>query len=106
MFSVNEKSVLLRDLNSHQIYRVPLPLGLGNNLPTALGFVAATATEDATGLYWIDDSGTFSTCQVANCAGTTRILAVGQSDAKGLIQDGSALYWGISTPMQLMRLAK
>lgn len=106
VLSVTEKSVLLRDSGTLQVFRVPLPLGLGNNSPIATGFTAVTATEDATAIYWIDASGTFSTCQVANCAGSTRILAVGQSDASGLIQDSFALYWGRSTPGQLMRLAK
>jgi hypothetical protein len=106
ILSVNEASVLLLDVNTKQVYRVPLPLGLGNNQPTPLGIVASTATEDAAGLYWIDDNGTLSTCQVANCAATTRILAIGQTEPRGLIRDEVALYWGRSTPNQIMRLAK
>jgi len=75
---VNASSVILADATSN-LYRVPLPLGLGSQPPQSLGVTGAAATEGAGKLYWIDPQGTLYSCTLSNCASTTTVRANGQA---------------------------
>jgi hypothetical protein len=107
---VNARSILL--LDNSKLYRVPLPLGLGNQPPellTALsnGSYFPPATEDTKGVYWLDNDGTLYICSnPLSCGTSKKVLANGQSQSGFIYQDASALYWATSTPSQVLRLAK
>jgi len=102
---VNASSVILADA-AYNLYRVPLPLGLGSQSPQSLAVTGAAATEDAGKLYWIDTQGTLSSCTLSNCTATTTVRANGQSLSDRILQDSTALYWGRANPPEVMRLAK
>jgi hypothetical protein len=112
----SSQSLLLKD-NAGNIYRIPLPLGLGTSAPTKITTVVMTSTtgyfqgivEDANGIYWLDGEGTVYRCSASNCEGTKSVLANGQVASGagiGFIQDATALYWGITDTDRIMRLAK
>jgi hypothetical protein len=102
---VNASSVLIAD-TADNIYRVPLPLGLGSQPPQSIGVTGAAATEDAGKLYWIDTQGTLYSCTLSSCASTTTVRANGQVLSDRILQDSTALYWGRANPPEVMRLAK
>lgn len=110
ILDANEKSVLLSsDSTIYSLYRVPLPAGMGTYEPqyiAILGSINANAVEDASGLYWIDTTGSVYRCAPANCTNTAVVIATGQNDIATLWQDESALYWARSSPNQIIRLAK
>lgn len=106
MLSVNATSVLFDYTDTHDLYRVPLPLGLGNNPPQPVGIVARDAVEDSQWLYSVDQVGSVSRCSPQNCAATQQVIAIGQPSAYRLLMDDKALYWGRSNPDSVMRLAK
>jgi len=106
IIDVNDKSVLLRDTNNY-LYRVPLPAGLGMNLPDGTSADAYSAVEDASYLYWISSSGAISRCAGANCQATpVQLVSAANGGQSALYQDANAIYWIRSSPQQLMRLAK
>jgi hypothetical protein len=107
IIDANDQSVLLRDTSTSDLYRVPVPLGFGSQASQSLGVTGQAATEDANRLYWIDSQGTLYSCTSSNCVSTTKVLANGQGQlVTRLIQDETSLYWGRTSPSEVMRLAK
>jgi hypothetical protein len=112
---VNEKSILIVDASN--LYRIPLPVGLGSQAPQKLvtlatssgGYYTLGATEDASGVYWLDNDGSLYRCTPSSSTGActdVKILASGQAQCSYLYQDATALYWGSGSTNQVMRLAK
>jgi len=86
-------------------------LGLGANAPNLVTVLVGSsfdhrATEDGSGVYWLDGDGTLYRCRPDSCSLTKKVLAVGQSSSATLYQDATALYWANSDAKQIMRLAK
>jgi hypothetical protein len=111
----NSRSLILLDSNANNLYRVPLPGGMGTAAPQSLGTANATkfVTEDANGIYWFDSTGNVNRCLAPNCTGNT-VIATGQlqgnyfsanGDLGPLYQDTNYLYW-INGFNQLVKLAK
>lgn len=107
IIDANEKSVLLVDENNY-LYRVPLPSGYGTNPPTSVIDIGANsyAVEDATYLYWMNDTGSVYRCSSGNCQPTKVPLVSGQGAPTSFFQDSTALYWTRSSPNRVVRLAK
>ena len=103
----NSQSILLADSNANNsLYRVPLPSGLSTGSPQLLNGAYGTGTEDANYVYW-NDLGTIYKCKPANCANTSSYYRIPQQSATGpLYQDDSALYWGTTSPNQIVKLPK
>lgn len=103
----NSQSILLADSNpSNSLYRVPLPSGLGTAQPQLLNGAYGVGTEDANNVYW-NNNGTIYKCKPANCASTSFYYRIPQQSATGpLYQDDSALYWGTTSPNQIVKLPK
>jgi hypothetical protein len=112
IIDANRRSVLLIDVSGSALYRVPLPLGAGVKPPQLLtagteGKTIVAATEDERGVYWLEAAGTLYRCAPDDCSASQTVLAVGQvTTARRLLQDETALYWGTTSPCQIMRLAK
>ena len=106
---VNAQSVILMNTATNNLYRVPLPGGLGTGSPQQITGATGTGavTEDASGIYWIDTSGVLSKCAAPACTGgTVKASNVAMASVGGgLFQDSTALYW-VSSQGQLLRLAK
>jgi hypothetical protein len=101
----NAVSVLLWD-SSSTLYRAPLS-GYGANPPAILLLTdSRDATEDASGVYWFDSTGTLRRCAAGNCDNARVTLATSQGTVAGLYQDDTALYWGSSSSDRIVRLAK
>jgi len=105
----NGKSMILEDNTQSNLYRVPLPAGVGSGSPPLLAGVPVTSaiTEDDAGLYWVDSSGGVYVCTTPPSCTSRTTLATGLqpiSNAK-LYQDTTALYW-ITSQFELIRLAK
>ena len=109
----NSKSLVYQDANTKNLYRVPLPGGMGTAAPQNITAANATkfVTEDANGIYWIDSTGNLSRCLAPTCTGNM-VMTTGQilgstanSTLGALYQDASYLYW-INGFGQLMKLAK
>jgi hypothetical protein len=107
IIDANSQSILLADSNaSNSLYRVPLPSGLGTAQPQLLNGAYGVGTEDANYVYW-NDLGTIYKCKPANCANTSSYYHIPQQSATGpLYQDDSALYWGNTSPNQVVKLPK
>jgi hypothetical protein len=110
----NSRSVLLWDGDTHYLYRVPLPAGLGSASPLRIvgSTGTADATEDVDAIYWFDSAGTLSRCTAGACTDSVAMVANQappvQSfppDGGKLYQDSTALYW-VNNQGQLVRLAK
>jgi hypothetical protein len=101
--------MILEDNTVSNLYRVPLPAGVGSGSPPLLAGVPVTSaiTEDDSGLYWVDSSGGVYVCTTPPSCTSRTTLATGLqpiSNAK-LYQDTTALYW-ITGQFELIRLAK
>jgi hypothetical protein len=105
ILDVNDASVILSDASGN-LFRVPLPLGLGTQSPQSIGVTGVAAVEDAGNLYWIDSQGTVYQCTSSSCASTTVVRANGQASAARMRQDSTTLYWGRANPSQVMKMAK
>jgi hypothetical protein len=108
---VNARSILL--LDNSKLYRIPLPVGLGDQAPVLLtalssdAYFVPSATEDTKGVYWLDTDGTLYICSnPSSCGNSKKVLVNGQSQSGSIYQDASAVYWATSTPSQILRLAK
>jgi hypothetical protein len=112
VIDANTQSVLLSGPSG--LYRVALPSGNPAAKPpllTALADNISGATEDASGVYWLQGDGTLYGCSPSpDCAASKKYLASGLSpqpaEPRQLLQDTSALYWSNSASSQVMRLAK
>jgi hypothetical protein len=116
ILDVNAVSLLYRDDNTNNLYRVPVPGGLGNSAPQLVvsGTVTKYATEDANYIYWIDTLGNLNRCSASSCSTTTTVMTTGQTLGNYftgnnlwsvLYQDASYLYW-INGSGQLLKLGK
>jgi hypothetical protein len=109
LVEVNAQSVILINSSSNNLYRVPLPAGLGTGSPQQIAGPTGTraVTEDGNGIYWIDSAGVLRRCAAPTCTNPVQLatnvamIATG----RGLFQDAVALYW-VSSQGQLLRLAK
>lgn len=111
LVDVNSQSVLIRGFPD--LYRIPLPNGLGSASPAVVVSGASaniiTGTEDSNALYWVDSTGTMYKCSVnnlGNCAANKILVTSGQPIAGNFYQDSQFLYWGIQSPSQVVRMAK
>jgi hypothetical protein len=109
ILDVNPQSVLFGDRTAvGNIYRVPLPFGMGSSAPAVLlSQVSIYAiTESSSFVYWVDSGNTMYKCAPSNCQGTTVILTNGRTISGSLYQDATFLYWGERTPGQIVKMAK
>jgi hypothetical protein len=106
---VNPQSVLFWDRTvPGNIYRVPLPFGVGSAAPVVLLSQVSTSaiTESSSFVYWVDTGNTMYKCAPSNCQSTTVIVTSGRTISGRLYQDDTFLYWGERTPGQIVRMAK
>jgi hypothetical protein len=105
IIDVNALSVLLT--GPAGLYRVALPNGNAGALPPLLVNVGSAlvtgATEDASGVYWLQNDGTLFRCTPPGCT-DKKALATGQTPVGDLYQNDAAIFW--SNNGVIMRLAK
>jgi hypothetical protein len=107
IIDANAYSVLLTSQPlSGSLYRVALP-GSATAVPPLLASPGSAyvtgATEDATGVYWLQSDGNLYRCTPPGCA-DKKTLATGQTPVGDLYQNDAAIFW--SNNGVIMRLAK
>jgi hypothetical protein len=107
IIDANAYSVLLTSQpTSGSLYRVALP-GSASALPPLLASPGSAyvtgATEDASGVYWLQNDGTLFRCTPPGCT-DKKALATGQTPVGDLYQNDAAIFW--SNNGVIMRLAK
>ena len=107
IIDANAYSVLLTSQpGSGGLYRVAPP-GSATALPPLLASPGSAyvtgATEDATGVYWLQSDGNLYRCTPPGCA-DKKTLATGQTPVGDLYQNDAAIFW--SNNGAIMRLAK
>lgn len=116
LLDANAVSLLYRHDNTGNLYRVPIPGGLGTGSPQLIvsGTSTKLATEDANYVYWIDTLGNLNRCNASSCSATTTVMTSGQTLGdyftggtlwSVLYQDAGYLYW-INGSGELLKLAK
>ena len=112
----NSQSLIYQDSTTKNLYRVPIPGGLGAGAPQLIVSGTGTnfVTEDSNGIYWIDTLSNLNRCSASSCSSTTAVMTTGQTvgeyyNANTLLsvlhQDSGFLYW-INGAGELLKLAK
>jgi hypothetical protein len=97
--------------DSINVYRIPLPNGVGTATVPVFGSgqdIVAVACDDA-GVYWTNSvrgSGTVVMCPHAGCGAAPKVLALGQDSPWGIALDATSVYWVTFRGGGVLKVAK